>query len=157
MKWATGVLFSLSVISIPYLHNLKTVDARTPTVAQNQPTCYCQRLYPPGATIADKFYWVGAEKNLGVTFTGKFNSAQKMAETFNLAKEIGSFKGKKWKLSDILLAVDFGGNGNVATWQVSGPTPLVQKYLNDLKAQYANKSVFYDFSASTIKFTVSAD
>ncbi|GAC1469597.1 MAG: hypothetical protein NVS2B14_15310 [Chamaesiphon sp.] len=80
-----------------------------------------------------------------------------MAENFNLTKELGSFHGKKWKLSDILLVVDFNGNGNVAQWQVSGPKPLVQKYLNGLKAQYANNSVFYDFSASNINFRVSAD
>lgn len=156
MKLAPSVLLALTLLAIPYLQNFKHVENLKPIVAQNH-LLYSARLYPRGAEIADRFYWLEREGNLGLTIFGKFNSAQKMAETFNLSQEIGSFNNRKWILRDILLTVDFGGNGNVAQWQVSGPKPLIQKYLNDLKAQYANKSVFYDFGYSTLKFSVSHD
>jgi hypothetical protein len=142
-------------MTIPYSPNVKNVENKTPIVAQAQSSIYSSRLYPPEAEIPDQFYWLRPPGNLALTLTGKFNSAEKMAKTFNLSKKIGSFDGREWKLSDILLAVDFGGGGYYAQWQVSGPKPLIQNYLNALKAQYDNKSVFYDFSYSTIHFTVS--
>lgn len=154
MKLAPSVLLALTLLAIPYLQNFKHVENLTPIVAQNH-QLYSARLYPQGAKIADRFYWLEGKGNLGITIFGKFNSAHKMAETFNLSQEIGSFNNRKWILRDILLTVDYGGNGNVAQWQVSGPKPLIQKYINDLKAQYANKSVFYNLSYFTAKFTVS--
>ena len=109
--------------------------------------------------VADTYYWTGTEGNLGLEITGKFQSEQKLLETLNLSTEVGSFKGRKypfneklWHLRDILVSVDFNATGSVATWQVSGPEPLVLLYLENLKKQYEAKSVFYDFGYKLVDF-----
>ena len=110
-------------------------------------------------TVADQYYWTGAEGNLGIEFNGKFQSEQKLTGTLNLLKEVGTFKAKKypfgprrWNLRDILISSDLNGNGNVATWRVSGPKPLLLSYLEDLKRGYEDKTVFYDFSYTILDF-----
>src|SRR5678815_5339028 len=93
--------------------------------------------------VADPYYWVGPEGNLGLEITGKFQSEESLAYTLNLSKEVGSFKSrhypfdeKLWHLRDILVSVNFNATGSVATWQVSGPKPLLLAYLESLKKRY---------------------
>ena len=114
--------------------------------------------------VAETYYWVGQEGNLGIEITGKFQSEQKLADTLNLSKEVGSFKGRKypfnekiWHLRDILVSEDFNASGSVAKWQVSGPKPLVLAYLESLKRQFEDKSLFYDFGYRLIEFKPSND
>jgi hypothetical protein len=106
--------------------------------------------------VSDKFYWDGAECNLGINLSGKFSSLTKMAEIFKLTQVIGDFNNKQWVLNDILVAVDFNANGFCAGWQVSGPKPLLLEYLKNLKAHYKDKSIFYDFSYGFINFKPTA-
>ncbi len=118
----------------------------------------------PPVMVADQFYWAGPEGNLGISFGAKFRSAEKMAETFNLLGEIGVFTGKHpaavpervWFLHDILVSVDFNANGYVATWRVSGPRPLLQRYLDNLRKEYKEGSAFYDFDYTFIDFKPTA-
>jgi hypothetical protein len=114
--------------------------------------------------IADGFYWAGSEGNLGVRITGKFHSEELLIATFDLAAEIGEFKSKKypfrptpWTLRDILVLADFNGSGSVATWQVSGPRPLIEAYLASMKRRYEDRSLFYDFGYSEVNFQPSRD
>lgn len=107
---------------------------------------------PVGVVVADKYYWPGPEGNLGLKITGKFISLEKEAATFDLLQEIGQFRGRQWKLADILVAVDLNANGNVATWQVSGPRPLITEYLDRLRKQYEDRSLFYDFGFTYVNF-----
>ena len=86
--------------------------------------------------VADTYYWAGPEGNLGIEIKGKFQSEQKLADTLNLLKEVGSFKERKypfnervWHLRDILVSEDFNATGSVAKWQVCGPKPLMLAYL----------------------------
>lgn len=106
--------------------------------------------------VADQLYWWEQEGNLGISIGGKFYSREEMAETFNLLKEIGTFKSEKWKLCDILVSIDFNANGDVATWEVSGPKPLLLSYVKELEARYSDKSLFYSFSYFFINFKPSA-
>jgi len=106
--------------------------------------------------VADRFYWSGAKGNLGLSLVGKFNSPEKMMETFYLSKPVAVFNSKLWKLSDILVSVDFNANGNVANWKVSGPRPVLERYLDSLKAGYQSKSLFYDFAFSEVNFKPTA-
>lgn len=96
-------------------------------------------------TVADQLYWWEKEGNLGVSISAKFNSVEKMAQTLDLLKEIGTFHSKKWRLHEVLVSVDFNANGDVATWLVSGPKPLLLNYIKDLEAGYKDQSLFYDF------------
>ena len=114
--------------------------------------------------VADQFYWAGLEGNLAAEVIGKFQSEEKLAETLSLQKEIGVFKAKRdpfnlriWKLRDVLLRLDFNANGNVATWRVSGPKPLILSYVNDLRERYEDKTVFYDFSYRLLDARPTAD
>jgi len=81
-----------------------------------------------------------------------------MAETLSLSKEVGTFNGRKWKLSDILVSADFNANGYVADWKVSGPKPLLLDYLEQLKAGDDEQGghLFYDFGYSFINFKPTA-
>jgi hypothetical protein len=114
--------------------------------------------------ISDKYYWAGAEGNLGIEINGKFGSEAALITTLSLSTEIGPFKDRhypfderKWTLRDILVSVDFNGGGSVAKWQVSGPKPLLLSYLDGLKKKSEDKSSFYDFGYRFMTFKPSAD
>jgi hypothetical protein len=114
--------------------------------------------------VADPYYWTGPEGNLGVEISGKFQSEDGLNDVLSLSNEIGLFRDKKypfkvksWRLRDILISVDFNATGSVAKWQVSGPEPLLLGYLDRLKKEYEDKSVFYDFSYRFIDFKPSTD
>jgi hypothetical protein len=113
--------------------------------------------------VADQYYWSGSEGNVGISFTGKFQSLEKMAKTFNLLQEIGEFKTSavsaqtmSWKLHHILISIDLNANGNVAKWQVSGPKPLLFQYLEKMKRDFENRSLFYDFGYTIVNFKPTA-
>lgn len=116
----------------------------------------CASLHQEAVIVADQKYCWESEGNLGISISGKFNSSEKMAETLNLNKEIGTFNSRKWKLVDILVSMDLNANGDVATWEVSGPKPLLSNYLEDLEAKYKDNSLFYDFGYSFVNFKPAA-
>ncbi len=116
----------------------------------------CASVHPEAVLVADQKYYWESEGNLGISIFGKFNSSEQMTETLSLAKEIGTFKSRKWKLNDIIVSMDFNANGDVATWKVSGPKPLLLKYLEDLEAKHKDHSLFYDFGYSFINFKPTA-
>ena len=114
--------------------------------------------------VADPYYWAGSEGNLGIQIWGNFQSEMQLIKTLDLSSEIGLFKSKSypfqstsWKLRDILLSVDFNGSGYVAIWRVSGPKPLLMKYLESLRRGSEDKSVFYTFSYKFIDVRANAD
>src|SRR4030095_16172337 len=114
--------------------------------------------------ISDRYYWSGSEGNLGIEIIGKFESEAALLATMSLITEVGLFKGRqypfnttRWTLRDILVSVNFDANGSVATWRVSGPTPLVLSYLDGLKNEMKDGSVFYDLGYVFINFRPSTD
>jgi hypothetical protein len=120
------------------------------------PTGYARQTSKAESTVfsfvADQYYWTGPEGNLGIEFVGKFQTEEKLIDTLNLVREIGTFKAKKypfnpsrWNLRDVLISTDLNASGNVATWRVSGPKPLLLSYLEELKKGCEDKTVFYDF------------
>ena len=127
VAWVVG--FSL-LFTFSYAEDDKDIEAKTPLIVADQ-----------------KYHWE-SEGNLCVEVGGKFNSQKQMSETLNLSGGIGIFKGKVWFLHDVLVSVDFNANGDVASWIVSGPKPLLQEYIKGLERQYKDKSLFYDFSYS---------
>ena len=133
----------------------ETQAAKTGPPPKAQPTS-AKTASQQRSVIADKYYWSGPEGNLGLSMTGKFTSLEKEAATFNLLEEVGLFKGREWKLGDILVSADFNANGNVATWRVSGPKPLIAKYLDSLRSRYEDKSLLYDFGFSYVDFKPTA-
>lgn len=111
--------------------------------------------------VADQYYWTGSEGNIGLAITGKFVSLEKMIETTMLTKSIGTHRGrqhelKEWHLHDILISIDFNGNGYVATWEICGPQPLLMSYLESLQATHEDRSVFYDFGYRILNFQPTA-
>ncbi|MFC1594687.1 hypothetical protein ACFL38_05100 [Candidatus Omnitrophota bacterium] len=107
--------------------------------------------------VADQLYaWDCPEGNLGIFMVGKFNSREQMEETFSLSREIGEYKGRTWKLSDILVSTGFNANGDVANWEVSGPKPLLLSYVRKLEEQHEDDSLLYDFGYWYVNFKPSA-
>jgi len=121
----------------------------------NQPLA-ANVLAPKPTVVADRFYWSGAKGNLGLSLVGKFNSTEKMVETFNLSRVLSTFSGKQWKLNDILVSSDFNADINTVNWKVSGPRPVVERYLASLKAGYQDQSLLADFGFSEINFQPTA-
>ena len=114
--------------------------------------------------VADPYYWTWSEGNLGIQIWGNFQSEMQLIRTLDLSRGIGLFKSKSypfqptsWKLRDILLSVDFNGSGYVAIWRVSGPKPLLMKYLENLRRGSEDKSVFYTLSYKFIDLRPSSD
>ncbi|HEY9847158.1 MAG TPA: peptidoglycan-binding domain-containing protein [Candidatus Caenarcaniphilales bacterium] len=132
----------------------KSPAIKTATAATPAPTTATATQKP--AVVADRLYWPGSKGNLGLSITGKFNSTEKMVETFDLGKLVGIFNGKQWKLSDILVSIDFNASGSAANWKVSGPKPIVERYLASLKSGYQDKSLLYDFGFSEVDFKPTA-
>jgi len=130
------MLFSLSVV---FAHEVEDFERKEPILVADQ-------LY----------YWEDDAENIGISITGKFNSREKMAETFDLLRIVGLFQGRAWALADILVTVDLNANGDVASWEISGPEPLLMSYIKDLDARYEDRSLFYDFGYHFIDFKPSA-
>ena len=114
--------------------------------------------------VADPYYWTWSEGNLGIQISGNFQSEMQLIKTLDLSSEIGLFKSKSypfqprgWTLRDILLSVNFNASGYVAIWRVSGPKPLLMKYLESLRRASEGKSVFYTFSYKFIDVRASSD
>lgn len=109
-------------------------------------------LTPEPTAVAERFYWSGAKGNLGLSLVGKFTASEKILDTFNLSRVIGVFDGKQWTLKDVLVSVDFNVTGNAVNWKVSGPRPVLERYLASLKAGYQDRSLLYEFSFSEVNF-----
>jgi hypothetical protein len=129
------------------------------TNAQNRTKSDTKKFVP----VAEQFYWTGVEGNLGIEIAGKFETEAALITSLTLETEIGPFKDshypfnvRKWTLRDILVRVDFGG-GTSATWQVSGPKPLLMRYLEALKKGSDDKSVFYEFGYRFVNFKAAGD
>ncbi len=105
--------------------------------------------------IADQLFWIGAEGNLGTDITAKCKTRDVMFAALDLRQEVGNFDGRPWLLADILVAVDLNANGDVASWLVSGPKPLIKSYLESLRAK-KDKGDFYDFSSQEVPMITSA-
>jgi len=139
MKIAILIVLMLFSFSVVFAHEVDNVEWRDPVLVADQ-------LY----------YWEDDAQNLGVAITGKFNSRKKMAETLDLLQIVGLFQGRAWALADILVTVDLNGNGDVASWEISGPKPLLMSYVKALKVKHEDGSLFYDFGHSFINFKPSA-
>jgi hypothetical protein len=110
-----------------------------PRVAQVPPQI--QQAAPPAAepqegplVVADQLYWAGPEGNLALDITAKFNDARAMLKHLDLEAPVGRFGDKDWTLRQIIVAADFNANGEVASWLISGPKPLVEGYLKALQS-----------------------
>lgn len=113
------------------------LEQQAPRVAQVPPQVQ-QKAAPPAQeealVVADQLYWVGPEGNLALDITAKFNSSAALLKHLDLKAPVGSFQGKDWTLRQIVVAMDFNANGEVASWLISGPKPLVEGYFKALQA-----------------------
>ena len=103
--------------------------------------------------LADHKYWSGSDENLALEITGKFNSLEEMASTLRLDNNISAFNNRTWLFADILVLMDCNANGDVASWVVSGPKPLISAYVQHLEKLYEQNTLFYDFGYFEIKVT----
>ncbi len=106
--------------------------------------------------IADQLFWTGPEGNLGMDLFAKFNSTEELYATLDLNAEIGQFDGRAWKLGEVLVYVDLNANGNVASWLVSGPKPLIEAYADKLQTMAKDDKAIYSFNATPYEVAPSA-
>jgi hypothetical protein len=112
--------------------------------------CHCTVRQLEPALVADRLYYVGPEGNKAYTINGQFNSREHMIDLLRLDAPIGTFAQSEWILADVLISLDCNANGDVAEWSVSGPQPLIDKYVSQLRKLYDTKKTFYDFGANVL-------
>jgi uncharacterized membrane protein YkoI len=106
--------------------------------------------------VCDRLYYDGNEGNSAYNISGKFLTLEMLSDYLDPMKEIGEFGGKRYRLYDILVKADFNGGGFFVEWQVSGPKPLIEKYLEKLEKGLRDKTVFYDLSKTAVDLKTTA-
>lgn len=99
--------------------------------------------------LADRYVYVGDEGGEGVELVAKFKTREALIAHFDLKREIGALGGKPWALRDVLIDLDLNANGEVASWTVAGPKPLIDAYVEATKAS----PDIYDFSEDPLDTT----
>jgi len=109
--------------------------------------CQSLQIASQPVLVADRLYWFESdgEGNQAYQICAKFYSQSQLADALRLDTTVGKYVDRSWTLADILVQVDLNANGNVATWMVSGPAPLILAYINDLQQLYENNELMYDF------------
>ncbi len=106
--------------------------------------------------VCDRLYYDGDEGNIAYTISGKFVTLEMLSDNLDPMKEIGEFGGKSYRLYDVLVKADFNGGGFFVEWQVSGPKPLIVRYLDNLENGLRDKTVFYDLSKTAVDLKTTA-
>ena len=109
--------------------------------------CQSLQVTNPPVLVADRLYWFGSdgEENLAYHICAKFYTQSQLTDVLRLDTIIGKYADRSWTLADILVQVDLNANGNVASWMVSGPVPLILVYMDNLQQLYENSELMYDF------------
>lgn len=79
--------------------------------------------------VADRKYWHEEGGNRSVRLGASFSDAKTLGEYFNLNQDIMDFGGYHWVLSDIIVTMDFNGNGDICSCILSGPKPVVDAFV----------------------------
>ncbi|MCD4700974.1 MAG: hypothetical protein K8S24_03865 [Candidatus Aegiribacteria sp.] len=114
--------------------------------------CQSLQVTNPPVLVADRLYWFESDGkgNQAYHICAKFYSQSQLADVLRLDTTVGEYFGRSWTLADILVQVDLNANGNVASWIISGPAPLILEYIGDLQQLYENGELMYDFGAFEI-------
>lgn len=114
--------------------------------------CQSLQVTSPPVLVADRLYWFGSdgEENLAYHICAKFYTQSQLADVFRFDVTVGDYADRSWTLADILVQVDLNANGNVASWTVSGPVPLILVYIDNLQQLYENSELMYVFSVMEI-------
>ena len=120
--------------------------------------CQSLQVTSPPVLVADRLYWFGSdgEENQAYQIGAKFNLQSQLADVLRLDTNVGEYDGRSWTLADILVQVDLNANGNVASWTISGPAPLILAYIDNLQQLYENSELMYVFGAREIDAEPSA-
>ncbi len=106
--------------------------------------------------VCDRLYYDGNEGNSAYSISGKFVTLQMLSVNLDPMKEIGEFGGKSYRLYDVLVKADFNGGVFFVEWQVSGPKPLIERYLEQLQKGLRDKTVFNDLSIIAVDLKTTA-
>ena len=106
----------------------------------------------PSPVVARKFYWSGAEGNMGLEIAGKFFSEANLRRALAGEREVGRFGGRPWILREILVSTDLNADDSAAVWTVSGPKPLIAAYAQSLRRGERDRTLFQTLGFTTVKF-----
>jgi hypothetical protein len=95
-------------------------------------------------SVADRF--LSARHTSGAVVIAHFRTAELRAAVLRLDGVVSIHENRAWLLSDILVNVDFNGNGFVATWRVVGPTPVIEAHLGQIAEIAKDRDQIYDHS-----------
>jgi hypothetical protein len=84
-------------------------------------------------------FWHGDDTR-AVEISARFISGEARDALLDPQAPVGRFDNRDWRLSEILVAVDYRDGPATARWQVAGPSPLVEIYLAGLEDHPADRS-----------------
>ncbi len=87
---------------------------------------------PPAELPVGPEFWHG-EGTRALELTARFVSAEARRVLLDPEGPVGRFNDREWRLSDILVSVDYRGGATQARWQVAGPPEVIAAYLAGLQ------------------------
>jgi hypothetical protein len=93
--------------------------------------------------VSDRF--LGDTSVTGAIITAKFGAPEHRADLLRIDGLVRTGGGRSWLLSDILVTLDFNGNGFVAIWKVAGPRGVVEAHLDRVREMSKDRGMIYDF------------
>jgi hypothetical protein len=92
--------------------------------------------------VADRYLF--DTTTMGAEVIAKFGSAAVLMRELALDLHVAEYGKRRWTLRDILVTIDFNGNGDVARWTVAGPRSVVDAHLAHIRELALNRSYIYD-------------
>jgi hypothetical protein len=94
---------------------------------------------PPAELAVGPEFWHGGGTR-ALELTARFVSGEARRALLDPEGPVGRFDGREWRLSDLLVSVDYRGGATQARWQVAGPPEVIAAYLAGLRDHPADRT-----------------
>jgi hypothetical protein len=100
---------------------------------------------PPAVVEVGDAFWHG-EITRGVELNARFLTPEARAATLDPQAPVGEWEGRLWRLSDLLVSVDYREGPTRARWQLVGPGPVLDLYLHTLSDHPPDRTAVLDLT-----------